>query len=85
MGCLNRRVEGACTRTFRSPFLVDTDTQASDMYLRLVVPLGGALRLLLEPLPLHVGVVELRVRVAHLALRHEELEAVFKAWAQCEC
>lgn len=43
-------------------------------YLRLVVALRRALGLLLEPLPLHVGRVELRVGVADLALRHKQLE-----------
>lgn len=43
--------------------------------LRLIIPRSLVLRLLLEPLPLHSGIVQFRVSIAHLLLHDEQLEA----------
>jgi hypothetical protein len=48
-------------------------------HLRLVVALRGLLGLLGEPLPLRDGAVQLRVRVAHLAFAHKQLETLSEA------
>mmetsp|Transcript_13538 Transcript_13538/g.29701 ORF Transcript_13538/g.29701 Transcript_13538/m.29701 type:complete len:275 (-) Transcript_13538:1235-2059(-) len=52
------------------------DTEVLVVHLCLVVPLRPLRRLLLEPLPLHHGVVQLRVGVANLPLAHKQLEAL---------